>query len=78
MVEGSFPSILPISVNEAPSLRETSIVALSSRVRCAFFAMVISPCLNETGKSYFYGFSGSKSYIDVEISITKSMEVTLT
>jgi len=40
--------------------------------------MVISPCLNETGKSYFYGFSGFKSYIDVEISITKSMEVTLT
>jgi hypothetical protein len=43
MVDGSFPSNLPISVNEAPSLRETSIVALSSRVRCVFFAMVFSP-----------------------------------
>jgi hypothetical protein len=43
MVDGSFPSVLPISVKEVPSLRETSIVALSSRVRCAFFAMVISP-----------------------------------
>ena len=43
MVDGSFPSPLPISVNEVPSLRETSIVALSSRVRCVFFAMVFSP-----------------------------------
>ncbi|VDN46274.1 protein of unknown function [Petrocella atlantisensis] len=43
MVDGSLLSSLPISANESPSLRDTSIWALSSRVRCAFFAMVISP-----------------------------------
>ena len=43
MVDGSFPSNLPISVNEVPSRRDTSIVALSSRVRCVCFAMVFSP-----------------------------------
>ena len=32
-------SSLPISVNEARSLKRTSIVALSSRTRCAFLAM---------------------------------------
>lgn len=42
IVEGSLPSSLPISVNEAHSLKQTSIVALSSRTRCAFLAMIFS------------------------------------
>ena len=43
IVEGSFPRISPISLNLRLSRSDTSIVCLSSNVRCAFFAMVVSP-----------------------------------
>ena len=37
------PSSLPISVNEARSLKRTSIVVLSSRTRCAFLLIIELP-----------------------------------
>ena len=43
IVEGSFLIISPISLNLRLSRSDTSIVCLSSNVRCAFFAIIVSP-----------------------------------